>query len=91
MPRDPTAAANLASPRLLEGARRALAEAATLPELTPLIDQVEVVRLAARKAHLSREAQNAWAEYALDAERKAGALLTRLAEAGERITRQTAR
>jgi DNA modification methylase len=79
VPRDPTAAANLTSPRLLEGARRALAEAATLPELTPLIDQAEVVRLAARKAHLSREAQNAWAEYALDAERKAGALLTHLA------------
>jgi hypothetical protein len=79
--------AALASPRLLAIARAALEEAHTLPEVARLIDQAEIVRVAARKAKLSRDAQNDWGEYRLDAERKAGALLKRLAETGERAQR----
>ncbi len=59
----------------LSVARRALAEADTLPELTHLMDQTEVVRIAARKIGLSLDAQNDWAEFKLDTERKAGSIL----------------
>jgi hypothetical protein len=61
-----------------------LEEAETLPDITGLIDRAEVIRVAARRVRLSRVAQNDWAEYKLDAERKAGAELMRMAEAGER-------
>ena len=80
----PAEAAPMAAPRLLAVARTALAEAETLPEITRLIDRAEVVRVAARKAQLSRDAQNDWGEYRLDAERKAGATLRRMSETGER-------
>ena len=60
---------------LLARAASALAEANTLPEITTLIDQAEVVRTAARKARLGREAQNEWAAFKLDASRKAGTSL----------------
>ena len=76
-------------PGLLRKARAALAEAETLPDLARLVDQAEVVRVAARKAALSQEQQNLWAEYALDAQRKAGALLRRLAQAGGRAQRSS--
>lgn len=59
----------------LQRARLALEEAETLPEITTLIDRAEVVRLIARRAKLSLDAQNDWAEYKLDAERKAGQML----------------
>jgi DNA modification methylase len=62
----------------LDRARKALAEAETLPEITSLVDRAEVLRVAARKAKLSLDAQNDWAEYKLDAERKAGAMLKSL-------------
>jgi N6-adenosine-specific RNA methylase IME4 len=76
----PTRPASLSQ---LSVARRALAEADTLPEIAELIDRAEVVRVAARKAELSRDAQNDWAEYKLDAERKAGGLLVEMKARGE--------
>jgi excisionase family DNA binding protein len=77
MPREiaRTAAAALGT---LDVARRALAEAETLPDVAALVDRAEVVRVAARKAQLSLEAQNDWAEYKLDAERKAGRMLAEM-------------
>lgn len=63
------------APVELHIARRALEEAETLPEVTTLIDRAEVLRVMARRAELSRDAQNDWAEYKLDAERKAGQML----------------
>jgi hypothetical protein len=65
-------------------ARQCLAEADSLPEISDLIDRAEIVRVAARKAKLSASAQNDWAEYKLDAERKAGTELKRMYDAGER-------
>lgn len=62
----------------LDRARKALAEAETLPEITSLVDRAEVMRVAARKAKLSLEAQNDWAEYKLDTERKAGTMLKQM-------------
>lgn len=70
----------------LDRARKALAEAETLPEITTLIDRAEVMRVAARKAKLSLEAQNDWAEYKLDTERKAGQMLKDLREQGLRAS-----
>ncbi|MGD9749716.1 MAG: site-specific DNA-methyltransferase [Acidimicrobiia bacterium] len=69
------------APVLLAQARAALAEADTLPDISGLIARAEVIRVAARKAELSRDAQNDWAEYKLDAERKAGALLREMEKA----------
>jgi N6-adenosine-specific RNA methylase IME4 len=63
------------SGKLLEIARRALEEADELPDIAALVERAEVVRVAARKAKLSLQAQNDWAEYKLDAQRKAGQLL----------------
>lgn len=68
------------SAALLVTARRALAEADTLPEITQLADRAAVIRVAAQRAGLSRDAQNDWGEYKLDAERKAGTMLARMAE-----------
>lgn len=67
--------AQLRSGKLLEIARAALAEADGLPDIAALVDRAEVVRVAARKARLSLDAINDWAEFKLDAERKAGELL----------------
>ena len=72
----------LAGPVLLRKARAALAEAETLSDITDLATEAEAVRDLARRADLSRDAQNDWAEYALDAKRKGGQVLTRLREAG---------
>lgn len=68
---------------LLARASRALAEAESLPAIAALIDQAEVVRVAARKARLGREAQNEWAAFKLDAARKAGRVLTQMKAAGD--------
>lgn len=76
--RPDSAGTEAAHPALLANLRSALEEAGTLPEITALVDRAEVIRVAARKAHLSAEAQNDWAEYRLDAERKAGHMLARL-------------
>jgi hypothetical protein len=59
----------------LSAARRALEEAETMPEIKSLIDRADVLRHAARRAKLSLNAQNDWAEYKLDAERTAGQML----------------
>ena len=72
----------LASPERLAVARQALADAETLPDVTRLADQAQAMRVLARKSALGREAQNEWAAYRLDAERKAGTLLRELAEGG---------
>jgi len=63
-------------------ARKALEEAETLAEITPLMDKADILKTMARKAKLSRDAQNDWAEYKLDAERKAGAILKKLKDDG---------
>jgi site-specific DNA-methyltransferase (adenine-specific) len=67
----------------LADARRALAQATDVAAVATLVDRLEVVRLAARKARLSLEAQNDWATLKLEAERKAGGMLTELRRAGE--------
>lgn len=68
--------------RDLEVARRALEEADALPKVTQLIDMAEVARLAARKAGLAYDAQQDWAVYKLDAERKAGEMLKKMERQG---------
>src|SRR5450759_4376537 len=68
---------------LLARASRALTEAETLPAIAAIIDQAEVVRVAARKARLGREAQNEWAVFKLDAARKAGRVLAKMKAAGD--------
>lgn len=68
---------------LLARASRVLAGAETLPAIATLIDQAEVVRVAARKARLGREAQNEWAVFKLDAARKAGRVLARMKASGD--------
>lgn len=66
---------------LLAVARRALAEAETLPELTGLVDRAEVARVAARKAKLSEDACLDWEEFSLDAQREAGKRLAAMPKA----------
>jgi N6-adenosine-specific RNA methylase IME4 len=78
--------AQIRSGKLLEVARRALVEADELPDIAALVDRAEVIRTAARKARLSLDAQNDWAEFKLDAQRKAGRMLAEMAERGERST-----
>ena len=77
--------ARVPSPSLisLADARLALAQATDVGAVATLVDRLEVVRLAARKARLSLEAQNDWATLKLEAERKAGGMLTELRRAGE--------
>jgi len=67
----------------LADARLALAQATDVSAVATLVDRLEVVRLAARKARLSLAAQNDWATLKLEAERKAGGMLTELRRAGE--------
>src|SRR5450759_2868890 len=67
----------------LAAARLALAQATDVSAVATLVDRLEVVRVAARKARLSLEAQNDWATLKLEAERKAGGMLTELRRAGE--------
>lgn len=66
--------------RELAIARACLAEADTLPAVTRQIDGAEAMRVFTRKIGLSHDAQNDWAEYKLDAERKAGQMLTDMGE-----------
>ena len=70
---------------LLSVARLRLQEAETIPAITQIVDYAEAVRVTARKIGLSLDAQNDWAEYKLDAERKAGQIL---ADMGERRGKQ---
>jgi site-specific DNA-methyltransferase (adenine-specific) len=64
-------------------ARLALTEASDVAAVAALVDRLGVVRLAARKAKLSLDAQNDWATVKLEAERKAGAMLTELRQVGD--------
>lgn len=67
----------------LGAARLALEQATDVAAVATLVDRLEVVRVAARKARLSLDAQNDWATLKLEAERKAGGMLTELRRAGE--------
>jgi hypothetical protein len=78
--RAPIPSASLIS---LADARLALAQATDVSAVATLVDRLEVVRVAARKARLSLEAQNDWATLKLEAERKAGGMLTELRQASE--------
>lgn len=60
---------------LLATARKALAEAESLPDVAALVGRAEVARVAARKAKLSEDACLDWEEFSLDAQREAGRLL----------------
>jgi hypothetical protein len=73
---DPTA---IGSP---SQARALLAAAEDLSTVSRLIDGLAVLRLAARKAQLSLEQQNDWAALKLEAQRKAGEMLTALRRGG---------
>lgn len=74
-PDEPTAVDAHGHTGLLARMRGQLDEAETLPELRRLVAQAEVLRVAARQAQLSADAQNDWAEYKLDASRRAGQVL----------------
>lgn len=71
---------------MLASARRALSEAETLPEISEIVDRAEVIRVAARKAGLGLDAQNDWAEFKLDAERRAGEMLAGMELSGNRYS-----
>lgn len=60
----------------------ALAEAETLPEIKTLRDKAEAARAYAKAANMGLDLQNRAAEFKLRAERKAGALLSRLSLRG---------
>jgi hypothetical protein len=75
--------AELRSGKLLEVARRALAEVVDPAEFALLVDQAEVVRVAAKAAGLPPPAINDWTRYKIDCERAAAEAIERLREAGE--------
>ena len=64
----------------LSAATRALAEARTLDQVKHIMDVAEAARTYARAAKLGLEAANHAAEVKLRAERKAGEMLSELAE-----------
>jgi DNA methylase len=66
----------------LEMAERALAQAKELPDVARLVAGAEVMRVYARKARLSLDAQNDWSWFKIRAQRKGGAFLAD-AERGE--------
>ena len=72
-----------APPISLAAARTALAQATDLIEVVSIIDRLEVLRVAARKAKQSLDMQNDWATIKLEAERKAGRVLTDLRARGD--------
>lgn len=59
----------------LSAARRALAEADSLPDIARLVDYAEAAKVAAKRAGLSEDACHDWQAYSLEAQRKAGQLL----------------
>jgi DNA modification methylase len=67
----------------ISAARLALVQATDVSAVATLVDRLEVVRVAALKARQSLEAQNDWATLKLEAERKAGGMLSQLRRAGE--------
>lgn len=76
---------------LISEAAQALATARTLPDIRRVHNLSQRAKDYARAARLGLDAQNNAAAIALEAEARAGELLQRMAEAGERATRQTAR
>jgi N6-adenosine-specific RNA methylase IME4 len=74
----PAEVTEMGSRLLLRTARKALAEADSLPALAALADRAEVARVAARKAKLSEEACLDWEEFSLDAQREAGRMLAEM-------------
>jgi hypothetical protein len=78
LPPAPDLAEEAAHPALLADRRARLDEAATVGEAREAAD----IRKVAEAVHLSAEAQNDWAEYKLDAERKAGRMLAEHEEFG---------
>lgn len=69
-------------PISIDAARLALANATDVTAVATIVDRLEVIRVAARKAKASHEAQNDWATLKLEAERKAGWMLTDLRRRG---------
>src|SRR5450759_5328170 len=67
----------------IAAARLDLPQATDVSAVATLVDRLEVVRVAARTARQSLAAQNDWATLKLEAERKAGGMLTDLRRAGE--------
>jgi len=70
------------APISIGAARLALDNASDVASVASLVDRLEVVRVAARKAKASHEAQNDWATLKLEAERKAGRMLGDLRRKG---------
>jgi hypothetical protein len=66
------------APISIAAARLALDNAGDVATVASLVDRLEVIRVAARKAKTSHEAQNDWATLKLEAERKAGRMLGEL-------------
>ena len=76
---------------LLTEADRALALATSIPEVRELRDQFTAAKAWARSRGLGVESENKATEYILRAERKIGAELIRMLEAGERVSRADGR
>ncbi len=74
---------------MLSGATKALAEAKDLSEVKLIRDKAVAVQQYARAAKLGLAAQNHAAELKLRAERKAGEMLSKMRDDGERATPQT--
>src|ERR1035437_4190871 len=74
--------ASAVAPISIAAARLALEIAFDVATVATLVDRLEVVRVAARKARGSHEAQNDWATLKLEAERKAGRMLGDLRQKG---------
>jgi hypothetical protein len=74
--------ASAVAPISIAAARLALESASDVATVATLVDRLEVVRVAARKAKVSHEAQNDWATLKLEAERKAGWMLGDLRRKG---------
>jgi hypothetical protein len=76
-------------PEPISLARRALAEATTLPDMKDVRSWAEALRAYAKSRGMGIEAENQAAEVVIRAERKMGTELIRMAEAGERTVAGT--
>lgn len=72
---------------LVDGARKALAQAKTIDEIKDVRDKAEAIRKYVKQAGYSLEAQNDAAEIKLRAERKAGETIQQMQENGQLATR----
>ncbi len=68
---------------LLSVARRALVEASELPHFADLVARAEVIRVAARAAGLSTDAQDDWTRYKVDCERAGAVQIKAMRDDGE--------